>query len=79
MPYFALYRDVDAFDKFLLVIGSIGSAGNGIIVPLFTIVLGEPGGETLSRNFKTMCGELRGACRQSVAMKPRARSSGALV
>ena len=69
MPYFELYRDVDAFDKLLLVIGSLGSAGNGIIMPLFTIVLGASGGETLGLHPKSTCGAF--VRRQSLPMMPR--------
>ena len=43
VSYFKLFRDADGFDIFLLVIGSIASAGNGLIMPLFTIVLGGSG------------------------------------
>ena len=41
MPYFELYRDMDGFDKLLLVVACCAAAGNGVIMPLFTIVMGE--------------------------------------
>ena len=40
MAYSELYRDADSFDIFLLVTATVAALGNGVIMPLFTIVMG---------------------------------------
>ena len=41
VPFYKLFAFADATDKALMIIGSIGAVGNGVCMPLMTILLGD--------------------------------------
>ncbi|XP_057790342.1 ABC transporter B family member 4-like [Salvia miltiorrhiza] len=41
VPFHKLFAFADSFDKLLMIVGSIGAIGNGISLPLMTILFGE--------------------------------------
>ncbi|KAL9235183.1 hypothetical protein vseg_009970 [Gypsophila vaccaria] len=41
VPFYKLFSFADSTDKVLMVIGSIGAAGNGVSMPLLAILLGD--------------------------------------
>ncbi|KAK4745579.1 hypothetical protein SAY87_011891 [Trapa incisa] len=41
VPYYKLFSFADPLDYFLMIVGSIAAVGNGISIPLMTIIFGE--------------------------------------
>ncbi|KAH6826594.1 P-glycoprotein 11 [Perilla frutescens var. hirtella] len=41
VPFYRLFRFADSFDQILMVAGSVGAVGNGVCMPLMTILFGE--------------------------------------
>lgn len=41
VPYYKLFSFADPLDYLLMVVGSITAVGNGISIPLMTIIFGE--------------------------------------
>ncbi|XP_073064615.1 LOW QUALITY PROTEIN: ABC transporter B family member 4 [Primulina eburnea] len=41
VPFYKLFAFADSTDKFLMIAGSIGAIGNGLCLPLMTILFGE--------------------------------------
>ena len=41
IPFIKLFRYATKYDYFLITVGIIASAGNGILMPLFSLVFGE--------------------------------------
>lgn len=41
VPFLKLFSFADSTDKFLMIIGMIGAIGNGLCLPLMTLVFGE--------------------------------------
>lgn len=41
VPYKELYRYATVSDKIFIVIGAIASAGNGVVMPLFSVIFGS--------------------------------------
>lgn len=41
VPFYKLFSFADSADWFLMVFGAIGAAGNGICMPLMTVIFGE--------------------------------------
>ncbi|KAJ8445541.1 hypothetical protein Cgig2_012429 [Carnegiea gigantea] len=41
VPFYKLFAFADATDKALMIVGSIGAVGNGVCMPLMTILLGD--------------------------------------
>eukprot|EP00123_Amoebidium_parasiticum_P013463 comp21970_c0_seq1/m.31708 comp21970_c0_seq1/g.31708 ORF comp21970_c0_seq1/g.31708 comp21970_c0_seq1/m.31708 type:complete len:1325 (-) comp21970_c0_seq1:487-4461(-) len=41
VPYLELFRYSTAFEKFMIIVGCVGSLGHGVLVPCFTILFGD--------------------------------------
>lgn len=41
VPFHKLFAFADSFDKLLMIVGSIGAIGNGVSMPLMTVLFGE--------------------------------------
>ncbi|KAK4407871.1 ABC transporter B family member 11 [Sesamum angolense] len=41
VPFYKLFTFADSMDKILMIVGSIGAIGNGLCLPLMTILFGE--------------------------------------
>lgn len=41
VPFYQLFRFADSLDQILMVVGSVGAVGNGLCMPLMTILFGE--------------------------------------
>ncbi|KAK4441855.1 ABC transporter B family member 11 [Sesamum alatum] len=41
VPFYKLFTFADSMDKILMIVGSIGAIGNGLCMPLMTILFGE--------------------------------------
>lgn len=41
VPYYRLFSFADSVDRLLMLVGSIAAIGNGISMPLMTIIFGE--------------------------------------
>lgn len=41
VPFYKLFCFADSFDKFMMIVGSVGAVGNALAMPLITIIFGE--------------------------------------
>lgn len=41
VPYKELFRYATSSDKFLILVGIISSAGNGVTMPMFSVIFGD--------------------------------------
>lgn len=57
VPFYKLFTFADSVDKLLMFVGSVGAIGNGLSIPLMTILFGElidSFGQTVSHNVVTI-------------------------